>query len=168
MRALFSIFIMVSLCLSSCNSVEKKSIDTNEIILGKERSIGGRYINLEGNEISLADFKEKKVLLNFWATWCRPCIEEMPSLERLKQVLEKENYVLLLVSEQSEKELKEFKTQTNFKLDFIRYTGAFSDLNVYALPTTFIFNEQGEKIAEITGASDWDSLEMINKLRHIK
>lgn len=168
MRALYSIFIMVLLCLFSCNSVENKSTSPNKLTLVEEYPIEGRYIDLEGNEISLIDFKGKKVLLNFWATWCRPCVEEMPSLERLKQVLEKENYVLLLASEQSEKELREFKTKTNAKLNFIRYTGAFSELNIYALPTTFIFNEKGEKIAEITGASDWESPEIINKLKHIK
>lgn len=125
-------------------------------------------MDLEGKEIFLADFQGKKLLINFWATWCRPCIEEMPSLMRLKEVLEEENYVVLLASEQSEKVIKDFTTQNGFTLNFVRYTGAFTDLNVYALPTTFIFNEQGVKIAEITGASDWDSLEMITKLKNIK
>ncbi len=126
------------------------------------------YEDLEGNPISLSDYKGKKILLNFWATWCKPCLAEMPSLLKSQSILEKENYVLLLVSDQSVKKINNFKEKNDYNFNYIRTTAALSQLNIYALPTTFIYNEKGEKVDEITGAVEWDSDPIITKLKSIQ
>ncbi|MCM4167196.1 Thiol:disulfide interchange protein TlpA [Arenibacter antarcticus] len=126
------------------------------------------YEDLEGNPISLSDYKGKNILLNFWATWCRPCLEEMPSLLRSKAILEKENYIFLLVSDQSVKKISDFKDKNDYDFNFIRTTAALSQLNIYALPTTFIYNKKGEKVDEITGAVEWDSEPIITKLKSVQ
>tara|TARA_R110002049_G_scaffold309179_1_gene518067 strand:+ start:104463 stop:104741 length:279 start_codon:yes stop_codon:yes gene_type:complete len=92
----------------------------------------------------------------------------MSSLKRSESFLKQENYLLLLASDQSAKEIEAFKAETDYNLNFIRYTGTFSQLKIYALPTTFVFNEKGEKIAEINGASDWDSPGMMHKLKNFE
>lgn len=172
MRVLISAIIILLWWSSSCKQVEKRPSESN--IQSVNDSVKFKtveiplYEDLKGNPISLNSYKGKKILLNFWATWCRPCVQEMPSLERSKSLLEQENYVLLLASDQSTKEIEVFKAETGFNLNFIRYTGTFSQLKIYALPTTFVFNEKGEKIAEINGASEWDSSEMIFKLKNFK
>ncbi|MEO9512127.1 MAG: TlpA disulfide reductase family protein [Flavobacteriaceae bacterium] len=126
------------------------------------------YEDLEGNQILLTNYKGKRILLNFWATWCKPCIEEMPALLRSKNILDKENYIFLLASDQSVEKIKAFKEKHNLDFNFIRFTGSLSQLRIYALPTTFIYNESGEKVDEISGAALWDSQQMIDKLKNIK
>jgi len=168
-KHLSSIIILLS-CLCSCKNSEKNTVESHAATVNSSEFQAAKtpYLDLDGNTVFLSDYKGKKILLNFWATWCRPCVEEMPYLERSKPFLEKENYVMLLATDQTIKEIKPFIAKTNYRLNFLSYTGTFSQLNIYALPTTFIYNEQGEKVDEIIGASDWDSPEMIHKLKNIK
>lgn len=162
----YVLFCLVILMITSCKkdsaaiTVAKK---TNEL-----RVMKNTFEDLEGNPVDIKDYKGKKVFLNFWATWCKPCVNEMSSLQQSKHFLEKENYVVLLASNESIKEIKSFKTETGYKLNFIRYIGAFSELKIYALPTTLIFNENGEEVAKITGVQNWGSPEMILKLKNIE
>ncbi|WP_158974836.1 TlpA disulfide reductase family protein [Cellulophaga sp. L1A9] len=165
MRRHLGITILLLACSISCNQIEKKPIDSvNEINVVTTAS--SLFVDLEGNPISLNDYKGKKILLNFWATWCRPCIEEMPSLERAMALLKEDNYVFLLATDESVETINNFKVQTNVKLNFIRYTGTLSQLKIYALPATFIYNEQGKEVTVIRGAAEWDSSEMIKKLKN--
>ncbi|PZX48317.1 peroxiredoxin [Algoriphagus chordae] len=144
----------------STSAAEKVSSDRSSInsLLFKD---------LEGNTIAISDFKGKRVLLHFWATWCKPCLEELPDLEQVKPFLEKENYQLLLVSEESLEEIIEFQKKKGFDFQFVRYEGALSDLKIYALPATFILNEKGEKVMEMSGKMDWDSELTIKELTEL-
>ncbi len=126
------------------------------------------YENMDGKPIALSDYHDKKVILNYWATWCRPCIAEMPSLERLQSILPAKEYVLLLASDQSMKEIKKFKKTKGYNLEFIKYNGTWADENITALPTTFIINALGEKVERIVGETAWDTPEMIQKLKDLR
>ncbi|CAM4405679.1 TlpA disulfide reductase family protein [Zobellia roscoffensis] len=164
------LFVIYLLLLMSCQEVTKKGtvdIETKNGVpaLATEETL---YQDLDGKAIALSSFKGKRILLNFWATWCRPCIEEMPSLVKAKNILEKEGYVILLASDESFKKIEGFKETEPFEFRFIRYNGALVQLNIHALPTTFIYNESGKKVDEIIGATDWDSPEMIKKLKEIQ
>lgn len=164
------ILVLLLLFLCSCKQREKIieehiQIQPKSVEMPIAKSL---YKDLNGNTILLKNYIGKKILVNYWATWCRPCLEEMSSLERAHSLLAKENFVLLLVSGESTKTIKDFKSKTNFNFDYLKYTGDFSELNIYALPTTHIYNEKGEKITEIVGAYEWDSPEILNKLKNIK
>lgn len=125
------------------------------------------YEDLAGNAIALSDYHGKKLVLSYWATWCRPCIEEMPSLMRAQDILKDENYIFLLPSDQSVKVIKNFMAKEKFDLSFIKFNGAFSEVGISALPTTFIYNEAGEQVEKIVGGVEWDSPEMIRKLKEM-
>lgn len=162
--------VLVTLVLHSCGQFKKKPEAVSD---GSSRNnempvIHTLFEDLTGNPISLADYKGKKVLLNFWATWCKPCTEEMSALLRAKDILEKENYVFLLASDESIDKIKDFKEDNNFNLVFIRFTGALHQFKIYALPKTFIYNGKGEKVEEISGAVAWDSEKMIGELKNIQ
>jgi len=161
---------LATLILCSCGEFKKKSkADLNRSSDPKEiPAINNLFEDLGGNPILLSDYKGKKVLLNFWATWCKPCLEEMPALSRANDILKNENYVFLLASDEPINKIKAFKEKNDFELDFIRFTGTLSQLKIYALPETFIYNEKGEKVDQISGAVTWDSEEMINKLMNIQ
>jgi len=130
-------------------------------------STNALYEDLKGNPIALADYKGKKVILNYWATWCKPCIEEMPAFERLQEILPEKEYVLLFASDQSFKVIRNFKKSKTFNLNFIRFNGTWKDEKIYALPVTKIFNNKGVLVAKYDGAAEWDSPEMIQKIKSL-
>ena len=170
MRVTFFLLVMILVSLNACNDRSKKStaVITKNKTTEKEAVSASGYADLEGNPVELSDYKGKRILLNFWATWCRPCIEEMPSLLKAQEILEKENYIFLLATDQSVKIINAFKARKGFEFTYIRYTGAFANLGIKALPKTFIYNEEGDKVDEISGAIAWDSPEVIEKLKSVK
>ncbi len=125
------------------------------------------YETLEGKPIELNNFKGKKIFLNYWATWCRPCIEEMPALEQLQTILEKENYIFLFASDQSLAKIKKFKAERNFDLNFVKFNGSLGDLEIAALPVTIIYDEKGKQLKRFDGAAVWDDPDMIKNLKNL-
>jgi len=124
-------------------------------------------VDLNGKEIKLSDYKGKKILVNYWATWCGPCKAEMPALLRAQTILKESNYIFLLPSDESMEKIIAFKDKTNYDFNFLKLKGSLSQLGIYALPTTYIYNEKGEKVKEIVGSVIWDSKEMIQTLKDL-
>jgi len=169
MKINHSLFLIMVVFFMACNEKkETKSIQKEQIVEAKINSETAAYIDLEGNPVELSDYKGKRVLLNFWATWCRPCIEEMPSLLRTEGLLENDNYTILLVTDQSLKTIASFKDRKGYNFKYIKYSGSFADLGIKALPKTFIYNEEGEKVEEISEAMEWDAPEILERLKAIK
>jgi len=170
MNKFIGCFIIVIISLFSCKqkneneAVFKKNYATSSSLKTLQHS----YTNLEGKPVKLSYYKDKMIILNFWETSCKPCIKEMPSLERCKTLLEKDNFVFLLASNEPLKKIKSFKETTNFNLNFIKYTGTLSQLKINVLPTTFVFDEKGNNVYKTIGATDWSSSEMILKLKNLK
>ncbi len=169
MRVRIVVLVVLGFVLG-CRSGNKEDKKTTETSV-KQRQLAEQaplFEDLEGNSVALANFMGKKVLVNFWATWCRPCLEEMPSLLRAQTILEKEDFVFLLASEQSTKIINDFKTKKNFDFTYLRLNGTLAALQISALPTTFIYNSEGEKVATIEGGVDWDSEAVIERLRGVR
>lgn len=168
---LYTICISIGLFLMlGCKEKSKNAPitvpETNTSITDNRNEI--EFKDLEGNPVSLADFKGQRVLVNYWATWCRPCIEEMPALLRAQEILEEENYIFLLASDQPVKTIKAFVERKDYDFKYIRLNGSMAAQGISALPTTFVYNELGERAEIITGSVEWDTPEMIQKLKEIK
>jgi peroxiredoxin len=161
-------FLILGVVLVGCKEEKTKTVAPEVIEAVVEKVSTSTYEDLEGNPIELSDYKGKRVLLNYWATWCRPCIEEMPDMEKAQTILEQENYVFLFASDQSVKKILAFKEARGFQLDFIKFNGVYAEENMSALPATFIYNEVGEQVLRFDGGLKWDSPEMIEKLRAVK
>ena len=91
----------------------------------------------------------------------------MPDLLEAQELLKEENYVFLLVSDESEDKISEFKSSTEYDFRFLRSTKSFANQGIYALPTTFVYSEEGKLSEKITGMVLWSSDEMIEKLKSI-
>jgi peroxiredoxin len=126
---------------------------------------------LDGKNVSLADFKGKVVLLNIWATWCAPCIAEMPSMEKLYQELRGEDFELLAVSvdESGAEAVKPFMDK--HKLGFPVLLDTIGEIkNLYqatGVPESFIIDKDGIIVEKIIGPRDWAASGAIRYFRNI-
>lgn len=125
----------------------------------------------DGNEIKLSDYKGKTIVLNFWATWCMPCIAEMPSLHKLAQLYKHDDFVVLAVAKDEKGPItpKEFRKRSKFyqmmyAMDASE-NGLFEQLEVEGLPTTLIINEDGMVVGKLVGGTDWVHEDMLNLIQ---
>ncbi|MCZ7595771.1 MAG: TlpA family protein disulfide reductase [Hyphomicrobium sp.] len=121
-----------------------------------------RFLNGDGAEVGLDDFRGKVVLLNVWATWCAPCREEMPALDKLQAELGSDKFqvVALAVDKSGIDGAKKFLS--GIKVDKL---GAYADptakegtrLKVIGMPTTILIDKEGREIGRLIGPAKWDS-----------
>ena len=123
------------------------------------------FSDLNDNDLDLSDYKKGKIVINYWATWCAPCIKEMPSIKKAEEILDEYGYTFLLVSDETVSKISSFKKEWNFDFNFLKSSKSFESLGVYAMPTSYIYDENGQLIETIVGAIEWDSKEMIDKLK---
>lgn len=166
MRAKIITCICFVILFVGCKEVQKSEA-ANEAASEVVKAVVSEvlYEDLEGNEVVIESFKGKKLVLNYWATWCKPCIEEMPAMARAQELLKDDNFVFLFASDQSLEKIIAFRDKRQFGLDFIKFNGAYADLGITALPVTLIFNENGAQVERIEGGVIWDAPEMIDKLK---
>jgi peroxiredoxin len=114
---------------------------------------------LDGRAVQLREFRGKLVLLNFWATWCAPCLHEMPSMERLYQTFKQTEFVLLAVSmdRHGEEVAKPFvdNLQLTFPVLLDRTSEVGRQYGVRGLPSTYLIAPDGLLIGVVIGARDW-------------
>ncbi len=112
-----------------------------------------------GKDISLSDYKGKKVFLNFWATWCNPCKKEMPEMEKIHQTYP--DVVVLAVNIDSHKDIKGF--MKNLNLTFPTVLDIDGDINkkynVVSIPTSFFINEKGVIEKKVVGLMEYKQME---------
>lgn len=126
--------------------------------------------DMQGRKVTLSQFRGKIVLLNFWATWCPPCVEEMPSLEQLHQRFKDQGLVLLAVNvEESYQTVSRFLQGKNYSFPILLDTAAEvqNTYQVFRFPETFVIDRNGIIVDRIIGGRDWMSSKttaMINSL----
>ena len=143
------------------------------IVIHKDLKTYDNVIFLDQNDqkINIKDFNGNLILLNFWATWCEPCKEEMPSLDRLQNNSKLNNIKIfpINISQESLKKINDF-----FKDLDIEYLKPYYDapttlaktLSLRGVPTSILFNTEGKEFARIIGSIDFDNLEFIEWLKN--
>ena len=115
--------------------------------------------NLQNEDVRLSDFKYKLVLINFWATWCAPCLKEMPDLVKLKKdFIDKEFEILGIAVAANEKSVK--KIVDNYKINYPVLWGTTEIVtefgNISSIPRSFLINQDGEIVEDILGMRDYE------------
>ena len=128
-----------------------------------------RLTGLLGGDVAIDDYRGKLVVLNVWATWCAPCRQELPSLERLRGRLDHERFAVIALSADSDRDLaSEYLRERGVSLpSFIDRDGRVVKeiLGVRVFPDTFIISPQGMVLRRLVGERTWDTPEMIAALQ---
>ncbi|RME00694.1 MAG: hypothetical protein D6812_09305 [Deltaproteobacteria bacterium] len=127
-----------------------------------------RFPDLSGKIVRLSDFRGSVVVLNFFATWCPPCKEEMPSLQKLHDTLDGEHFKLIVVSEDNDKgALERYLAQHGFRMNvLLDQTGLAHTLyQITGYPETFILDASGTIVEKYIGPRDWAAPEVLERLR---
>ncbi len=126
--------------------------------------------DLNDHVINLKEYKGKIIFINFWATWCKPCLEEMPSIQKAQEILKDKNIVFLFASDELAEQIENFKSEYDYNFNYVR-TENLAELNILALPTTFIFDIHGKLVFNEMGYRKWDdktNIDLILKIAKTK
>ena len=140
-----------------------RSADMTKLIFHPEAEprMEATFKDVDGNEVSLADFEGKIVVLNFWATWCPPCRAEMPSIARLERAMAGQDLAVIALSTD--------RFDTARVAEFLDKIGATTlsvwhdrrgllarEAAVLGMPVTVLLDRQGREIARLQGEAEWD------------
>lgn len=125
--------------------------------------------DLQGNTHTLSSYRGKVVMVNFWATYCGPCIKEMPSMQRLKEKMAGKPFAILAVDMAEEKhDVQAFLTQHRINIDFpvlLNPEGnVVEEWMITAVPTTFVIDPQGTIRYALFGGIEWDKPDVIETI----
>ncbi len=120
------------------------------------------FFDRNGGEVRLSDYKGTPLIVNFWATWCPPCVAEMPALDRLKGLLADSGIDVLAIDEDrdgAKLATKFYETNNITNLDILvdRQMALVKAAKVSGLPTTLFIDADGNQIAAVVGEAEWDS-----------
>tara|TARA_A100000164_G_scaffold372940_1_gene403093 strand:+ start:512 stop:1039 length:528 start_codon:yes stop_codon:yes gene_type:complete len=162
MPNLIKFFITVIIIFSTFSSYSKDSnLPKNLIIYEKLKEYRDVYFkNTLDKDIKLIDYKGKLLVMNFWASWCEPCKEEMPSLDKLSVDINFKNLKVIPINIGQEKinKIKEFYSETNIEnLDIFYDTDVrlAKKFLLRGVPTTIIISKDGGEIARVVGSIDF-------------
>jgi thiol-disulfide isomerase/thioredoxin len=127
--------------------------------------------NGEGSQVLLSGFEGKVVLVNFWATWCTPCVREMPSIDKLQAKLGGKDFTVVTVNEdrdgaaRAKPFLKKLGT-THLVLYVDSEMAMMRAFKVRGLPTSFLLDREGRIIGKLEGIAEWDTPEVEDLIRY--
>ena len=168
MKLLIIFIYLISINFSY--AIEKPNI--KNLVLTKNKKTYERVIFKDKNQknVDLADYKGKLLVLNFWATWCAPCREEMPSLDSLQSDHRLNNLKIfpINIGQENLSKSKIFFEELNIQNLDIYFDSTITLAKKFSLrgvPTTILFNKEGNEFARIIGSINFNSEEFINWLK---
>jgi thiol-disulfide isomerase/thioredoxin len=122
--------------------------------------------NMDEEKIKLSDYRGKVVLLNFWATWCPPCVREMPSMERLHQMVDVDDFKVIAVNQMEDVDqvfafTGQLELDPTFEILFDKTSEVSQDYAVRGLPTTYLIDKQGNVRYRAVGGREFNHPEVI-------
>lgn len=140
----------------------KKSIQASEFVLQ----------DMDEETVKLSDYRGKVVLLNFWATWCPPCIREMPSMERLHQQVDADDFKVIAVNQMEDADevfafTGQLEIDPTFEILFDTTSSVSQDYAVRGLPTTYLIDKKGKIRYRAVGGREFDHAEVVKLIENL-
>ena len=164
-------FLVIFIILIS-NTYANETLNIKNLIINEELK---EYTNLtilddQNNQLNLSNYKGNILLLNFWATWCAPCKEEMPSLDLLKSNKDLDNLKIFPVNvgQDNVKKAKKFFDDLNIKnldLYFDENINLTKKFALRGIPTSVLLNKNGKEFARVIGSIDFNEENFIEWLK---
>lgn len=129
---------------------------------------GFKMVDLQGKQVAFESLKGKVIFLNIWATWCPPCIAEMPNIQKLYDKVGSDNiaFVMLSVDEGGMEKVKKFIDKKKYTFPVYMPAGQFpQEFYSNAIPTTFIISPEGKIVAKQEGMAEYNTPEVIDFLQ---
>lgn len=129
-----------------------------------------QMLNSTGEQVSLNKFKDEVIFLNIWATWCPPCIEEMPTIHNLYEEIgdTKVKFVMLSMNQDFEKAVN-FRNENGYNFEVYQLKGPMPAVyHTKLIPTTFVINSEGYVVLQHDGAGQFDTSEFKKFLSEVK
>jgi thiol-disulfide isomerase/thioredoxin len=131
---------------------EQKSVSSEEM--------QWRLISIDGESVQLSDFEGKPLFINFWATWCPPCVAELPEINDLHNAY-RDKVVFLLITDESPETVRAFMKQKNYNLPVYFIQSSVPEIfATSSIPATFIVSPENKIVIEKRGAAKWNSNSM--------
>jgi len=163
--------ILIILIFLLSNSFADETTDFKNLIIKKDQKKYEdlSFLDVDKKQVNLDDYRGKLVLLNFWASWCAPCKEEMPSLDSLQSNKNLNNLQIfpINVGQDNEKKAKDFFEQLDIKTLNIYFDTTITlakKFQLRGIPTTILINKDGYEFARIIGSIDFESQKFIKWL----
>lgn len=166
MKLVYSLIVLFFIGFTACNEDGSNKNKVASPALSEFEIEKIKLVDLQNNPIDLKQYKGKTVFINFWATWCKPCLQEMPSIQKAQEILKDEKIVFLFASDESMEQIETFKKNKAYTFNYVRVEN-MEILNIMALPTTYIFNNDGKLVFSEMGFKKWDDQENIDLLLNI-
>ena len=165
----YLVFFIYLLSSSGSYSIERP--DINNLIIHKEKKIIGKieFFNSKKNKSSLDNFKQNLTIINFWATWCAPCKEEMPHLDKLisKKKFKDIKVIPINIADEKLEKSKEFFKELNISNLEIFYGPSLDlakEFKLRGIPTTIFIDKEGYEFARVIGYIDFENKSFLNWL----
>lgn len=149
------------------------ALDKLKSVEGSPSAPDANFVDKAGNEVNLADFKGRYVLVNLWATWCGPCITELPSLARLNAALPQDRITVVpvdVLERLDAEKVSEFLAMHNAGALPVYIDRAYSVQRGFVaneLPLTVLIDDKGRIIARAAGAQEWDHPDAVAYLKAV-
>ncbi len=164
--------ITLMLCVATAASVAaERSEQSLTPVEGRPPAPELDLLDMEGVRHRMADYRGKVVIVNFWATWCPPCREEMPSMQRAYEQLREEGIEMLAVNIGENEDII-FAFTANYPVEFPLLldldSATIQSWPVKGLPTTFVVDPQGRLAYRAIGGRAWDDPDLLAPVRRLK
>ncbi|TCK09060.1 TlpA family protein disulfide reductase [Marinobacterium mangrovicola] len=161
----FATLMLMSLPMVQLAHAESSAEDSPELY-------GLEFSALDGSGHSFAQHRGEVVLVNFWATWCPPCVREMPALDRLQSAFEGKPFSVVAISAGEQPEdvqgfLDKLEQPLELTLLLDPEGRTFREFKLRGLPMSYLFSSDGELIEVITGEEEWDSEAWQNRIEEL-
>jgi len=163
----YLVFFIYLISSSVSYSIERPDIENLIIHKDKKKIEKAEFFNSKNKKVSLNDYRSNIVIINFWATWCAPCKEEMPHLNQLKSKFKDIEVIPINIADEELKKSKEFFEELNINNLEIFYGSSLElakEFKLRGIPTTIIVDKEGYELARIIGFIDFENKSFLDWL----